>query len=202
MNHTHTFCPCTGSITYVFSPIFLDIMKVRCNSATRRPRTACRTKCFVCTLLFVCFKLTTFPSCILAFQSNVKIASHHKVLNNNIDSITYINRQTYLIWKSKSQSDDDDDHDDDETPTNSQRRLSRVRNRVKELARKMVQVPIHVASSITPMPQAVAAVLKDATLNAVDLAVEEGMYSSSFRMCVGLVDTNQMIPTSTHIFVT
>lgn len=179
-------------------------MEVRGNSAMMRPRTACRGKRFVFTLLLVCLELTAFSSCILAFQSNVKIASHHKVLHDTIDNVAYINRQTCLIWKAKSQSvdDDDDDHDDDESPTNSQRRLSRVRNRVKELARKMVQVPIHVASSITPMPQAVAAVLKDATLNAVDLAVEEGMYSGSFRRCVGLVDTNQMIPTSAHIFVT
>jgi hypothetical protein len=55
-----------------------------------------------------------------------------------------------------------------------QQRLPRIRDRVKYLARKMVTVPINVASSISPMPQAVASVLKDATLGAVDMAVEEG----------------------------
>jgi hypothetical protein len=61
-----------------------------------------------------------------------------------------------------------------------QQRSPRIRERVKDLARKMVAVPINVASSITPMPQAVASVLKDATLNAVDLAVEEGMLLQIF----------------------
>ena len=89
----------------------------------------------------------------------------------------YVNRLTSLKRRAKIQPDDeDDDQEDSETSTNSGRRLSRVRNRVKDLARRMVQVPIHVASSISPMPQAIAEVLKDATLNAVDLAVDEGMY--------------------------
>ena len=160
--------------------VLRNIMEVKSNSEKKRPRTACKR--FGYTLLFVYLELTIYPS-IQAFQSNVKTHSHHKAFRYDIDSVAYINSPT-RIWKAKIQPDDDDDHDDDETPTNSQRGLSRVRNRVKELARKMVQVPIHVASSITPMPQAVAAVLKDATLNAVDLAVEEGMYSYLLRTCV------------------
>lgn len=54
------------------------------------------------------------------------------------------------------------------------KRTRRIRERVADLARRIVLVPIKTASSITPMPQAVASVLKDATLNAVDMAVEEG----------------------------
>ena len=63
-----------------------------------------------------------------------------------------------------------------------QQRLPRIRDRVKHLARKMVTVPINVATSITPMPQAVASVLKDATLGAVDLAVEEGESSGAILL--------------------
>jgi hypothetical protein len=98
--------------------------------------------------------------------------SHHRI--KAIKVVEFSKHQSISLRKAKNLSNDDDEHDEDDTPTNSQRRLARVRNRVSDLARKMVQVPIHVASSITPMPQAVAAVLKDATLNAVDLAVEEG----------------------------
>jgi hypothetical protein len=43
---------------------------------------------------------------------------------------------------------------------------------VSHLARKMVMQPIRTAANVTPMPQAVASVLKDATLNALDMAVE------------------------------
>ena len=131
-------------------------------------------------VLLVCFGLSAHPP-IQAFQF-VKICSHHKASNDEIDNASHFNGLTDFSRKAKSESEDEYDHDLDETPTNSQRRLSRVRNRVKDLARKMVQVPIHVASSITPMPQAVAAVLKDATLNAVDLAVEEGMYSGFLNL--------------------
>lgn len=64
-----------------------------------------------------------------------------------------------------------------ETPPLS--RQARMRQRVSELARRIVIAPIRrtTAFSISsrPMPQAVAAVLKDATLKTLDLAVDEGM---------------------------
>ena len=49
-------------------------------------------------------------------------------------------------------------------------RRQRIRKRVTDLARRMVIRPI---SNAAPLPQAIASVLKDATLNAVDMAVEE-----------------------------
>ena len=53
-------------------------------------------------------------------------------------------------------------------------RQARIRQRVGELAKRIVLAPIRTASNISPMPKAVAAVLKDATLNTLDLAVDEG----------------------------
>jgi hypothetical protein len=101
--------------------------------------------------------------------------------------------------KSKERLDDESDQDnDDDIPANGQQqqRLSRVRSRVKDLARKMVQVPIHVASTITPMPQAIAAVLKDTTFNAVDMAVEEG---TKFRIIKLRLNPERV---QTFIFIT
>lgn len=51
-------------------------------------------------------------------------------------------------------------------------RRRRIQQRVASLARNLVIKPISYA---TPMPQAIASVLKDATLSAVDMAVEEVM---------------------------
>jgi hypothetical protein len=59
----------------------------------------------------------------------------------------------------------DKDADDDN-------RRRRMRKRVRELARNVVAKPLSYAA---PMPQAVAAVLRDATMKAVDMAVEEVM---------------------------
>jgi hypothetical protein len=74
--------------------------------------------------------------------------------------------------------------DDPNEGSSSHNRRQRIRKRVSELARRIVQAPINAASSITPMPQAVASVLKDATLNAVDLAVEEGKgIMLAIRLC-------------------
>ena len=150
-------------------------MAVENNGKTRCSRSAPLVKLSRYCLLMACVRSIQY-SCIQAFQSDATIFSHHKVFNR---AIVYKNYPTTSTRNAKNQLDDDDELDDEETPTNSQRRLARVRNRVKDLARKMVQVPIHVASSITPMPQAVAAVLKDATLNAVDLAVEEGKFCAA-----------------------
>jgi len=65
------------------------------------------------------------------------------------------------------------EEDDQEHETVGSRR-KRARKRIADLARRIILSPIQTASSIAPMPKAIAAVLKDATLNAVDLAVEEG----------------------------
>lgn len=152
------------------------IMKGNSHVGMRRSKAG--IACLRYSLLLACIRLIAYPS-IEAFQSNIKLHSHDKVIliHKEMYSEKYVNRLTSLKRRAKIQPDDeDDDQEDSETSTNSGRRLSRVRNRVKDLARRMVQVPIHVASSISPMPQAIAEVLKDATLNAVDLAVDEGMY--------------------------
>jgi len=54
-------------------------------------------------------------------------------------------------------------------------RQQRIRKRVAEMARKVVFNPL---ANAAPMPKAVAAVLKDATMKAVDMAVEEVMNRS------------------------
>ena len=64
-----------------------------------------------------------------------------------------------------------EDDNEDETASNLR---SRARKRISKLARQIVLKPLQTATSIAPMPKAIAAVLKDATLNAVDLAVDEG----------------------------
>lgn len=70
-----------------------------------------------------------------------------------------------------------EDDDEEETMNN---RTRRARKRIRELAKGIVLSPIRTASTIAPMPQAVASVLKDATLNALDLAVDEGAFSALF----------------------
>lgn len=67
--------------------------------------------------------------------------------------------------------------EDEDEVSNSRRR--RARQRIRELARKIVLKPIQTATTIAPMPQAIAEVLKDATLNAVDMAVDDGEWSPS-----------------------
>jgi hypothetical protein len=153
-------------------------MEVKVDDKTRCPRSSYVAKYRRCCSLLVCLRFIADPSLSIQAFTIISYSTSNNVHIKSIDSVLYSNHQANTIRKAKNQLDDADELDDDETetPTNSQRRLARVRNRVKDLARKMVQVPIHVASSITPMPQAVAAVLKDATFNAVDLAVEEGMY--------------------------
>jgi hypothetical protein len=146
-------------------------MEVKVDDKTRCPRSSYVAKYRRCCSLLVCLRFIADPSLSIQAFTIISYSTSNNVHIKSIDSVLYSNHQANTIRKAKNQLDDADELDDDETetPTNSQRR-------VKDLARKMVQVPIHVASSITPMPQAVAAVLKDATFNAVDLAVEEGMY--------------------------
>lgn len=62
--------------------------------------------------------------------------------------------------------------DKNESLLDDDNRRRRMRKRVRELARNVVAKPLSYA---TPMPQAVAAVLRDATMKAVDMAVEEVM---------------------------
>lgn len=73
-------------------------------------------------------------------------------------------RSSRTLHLSNNNNDNDSNSPDNET----YRR--KIRNRVTNLAQKLVVKPLSYAA---PMPQAVAAVLKDATLKAVDLAVEE-----------------------------
>ena len=51
------------------------------------------------------------------------------------------------------------------------------------MAQKIVMKPLQTATTIAPMPQAIAEVLKDATLNAVDLAVDEGQLIDAVFSC-------------------
>ena len=65
------------------------------------------------------------------------------------------------------------DEDKNKTPEDEEDEMSRrarIRRRVTELARNIIIKPISYAA---PMPQAIASVLKDATLGALDMAVEE-----------------------------
>jgi hypothetical protein len=64
-----------------------------------------------------------------------------------------------------------DTTEEDEEATTKRRRF--LRNRVVELARNWVVNPMATAR---PMPQAVVAVLRDATMQAVDMAVDEVMH--------------------------
>jgi len=77
---------------------------------------------------------------------------------------------------SSSNSNNDDEADDVNNNNNNSNlnRRRRARRRIQELAKMIVLKPIRTATTIAPMPQAIAEVLKDATLNAVDMAVDEG----------------------------
>lgn len=72
------------------------------------------------------------------------------------------------------------DDDEEETETNSRR--NRIRKRISEWAQTIALKNTRKRASnaaMLAMPQAVAAVIKDATLNAVEIAMEEMMRSSS-----------------------
>jgi hypothetical protein len=70
----------------------------------------------------------------------------------------------------------DSDRDDERSSNNNNNssRQGSMRQRIRELAVSMVRKPIQTATTLAPMPQAIATVLKDATMNAVDMAVDEG----------------------------
>jgi len=87
-------------------------------------------------------------------------------------------------------------------PNDDNNRRRRLRKRVREIAKNIVVKPISYAA---PMPQAVASVLKDATLRAVDMAVEEvvnrrsngsdsSSASSSFDVDVSTVISEAFLP--------
>jgi hypothetical protein len=66
----------------------------------------------------------------------------------------------------------ENEYDNDEEPAGESTRSLKIRERVASLARNMVIKPLSYAA---PMPQAIGAVLKDATLGAIDMAVDEVM---------------------------
>jgi hypothetical protein len=85
-----------------------------------------------------------------------------------------------------------DEKDDESSFSSDSNRRKNIRNRVASLARNMVLKPISYAA---PMPQAIGAVLKDATMGAIDMAVDEVMSrakSSSNKKKVSLAQLNQL----------
>ena len=72
------------------------------------------------------------------------------------------------------QEDTDDQLGSNNNNNNNSSRQGTMRQRIRELAVSMVRKPIQTATTMAPMPQAIATVLKDATMNAVDMAVDEG----------------------------
>jgi hypothetical protein len=83
-------------------------------------------------------------------------------------ALTY-NRKTVAL-AAASQTPSPHDDDDSSQPPSEERRRKRIRTRIAELARNVMIKPL---ASAAPMPAAIAALLKDATINAVDMAVDE-----------------------------
>jgi hypothetical protein len=157
---------------------------IKCDAGEKHSRIVFRHTRLWCTNVIICV-IFAAPRAVDSFLGIEITSRYGRSLQKGIESISYKTHQYNTVISSK-EGQSEGDQDVDETQANEaivsqqQQRLSRVRSRVKDLARKMVSVPIHVASTITPMPHAVAAVLKDATLNAVDLAVEEGTFYDVF----------------------
>ena len=84
------------------------------------------------------------------------------------------NRATGVAPPRSSNEEDPHDNNNNNSSSSSSSRQRRMRQRIRELAKNVVWKPIQTATTIAPMPQAIATVLKDATLNAVDMAVDEG----------------------------
>ena len=89
-----------------------------------------------------------------------------------------------------SLSDDDDDNNSasngsSDPANNDESRRIKIQKRVANLARNLVIKPITYAA---PMPQAIASVLKEATLGAVDMAVEEVLKGRERRKRLGYND--------------
>jgi hypothetical protein len=151
-----------------------------CEVGERKSRVVYRRYRSWCTNALFGFIVVTSRSAVHSFTGITITSRCGRCPNNEIEGIRY-KKHHQNVFFSSNEDQSEGDQSDNETPVDEavgsqQLRMSRVRSRVKDLARRMVSVPIHVASTITPMPQAVAAVLKDATLNAVDLAVEEGLF--------------------------
>ncbi|GKY99240.1 hypothetical protein MPSEU_000879300 [Mayamaea pseudoterrestris] len=87
---------------------------------------------------------------------------------------------------------DNDDFNDELSSLESTRRKQgqkNIRKRVASMARNMVIKPLSYA---TPMPQAIGAVLKDATLGAIDMAVDEVMNRSAKTSRKGVSSLSQL----------
>jgi hypothetical protein len=164
------------------------------DASEKNTNYACRLRCFNIPLYIVMLRLALVPlNGLLLFDRQVAAFVFDTRLRYDLQNVK--NRKCGLQFYSSKESfsgdpisDDFDSTDDEDLPSSKaeplspqQHRLPRIRDRVKDLARKMVTVPINVASSITPMPQAVASVLKDATFGAVDMAVEEGKSFKHFH---------------------
>ena len=87
------------------------------------------------------------------------------------------NRATGVAAPRSSEEDqhnDSDNNSSSSSSSSSSSRQRRMRQRIQEVAKNVVWKPILTATTIAPMPQAIATVLKEATLGAVDMAVDEG----------------------------
>lgn len=81
--------------------------------------------------------------------------------------------------------DDEDTTNDD--PYEEETRRKTIRKKMKDLANKFVVRPV---VSTVPMPRAIASVLKDASMSAVDMALEEVMSRKQRFSTEGVADFN------------
>lgn len=104
----------------------------------------------------------------LSFSSRVSTGFHVQrmdINNNNCYRVKTTRREVLLRRKKEEQLEVENDDDDANGSTYSIR--SRA-SRVKDLAKRLVLSPLTMASNTIPMPQAIASVLKDASLAAVE----------------------------------
>jgi hypothetical protein len=162
------------------------------DASVKNTNYVCRLRCFNRLLYMVMLWLALVPfngfiyGRVAAFVFDTRLRNDLRNVKNRKCGLQFYSSKE--SFSGDPISDDFDSTDDEDLPSSKaeplspqQHRLPRIRDRVKDLARKMVTVPINVASSITPMPQAVASVLKDATFGAVDMAVEEGKSFKHFH---------------------
>lgn len=88
------------------------------------------------------------------------------------------------LFASNTKDDEDATNDD---PYEEETRRKTIRKKMKDLANKFVVRPV---VSTVPMPRAIASVLKDASMSAVDMALEEVMSRKQRFSTEGIADFN------------
>jgi hypothetical protein len=88
------------------------------------------------------------------------------------------------LFTSDTEGDESTTNDD---PYEEETRRKKIRKKMKDLANKFVVRPV---ASTVPMPRAIASVLKDASMSAVDMALEEVMSRKVRFSTRGVTDFN------------